>query len=324
MKKSMMKITPIGLAAMLGTLVSAGAIERPKGGNSSEKAEALPPEPQGGILEQTQKPDEKVAEKVAFLGVGGIEISEVLKHQLELENGLQLTQVSPNSPAGLAGLAEHDIIVAVEDATLSDQDSLRASLAKFKPGDEVTLKLVRRGKLIEQEVTLGEIEASQDAQALIPDQARDLNQLLRDQLGKQLGGFDNEQLRKQLLQEMERAFGPNGGKDLLEFKLDLNGGNLLGGADKQLGFKGIGKMRFQDNEGSVEMDQSNGARELTIRDREGKVLFSGPYDSEIDKEALPEEFRDRVERLLGSGGNGGFQLKMRNFAPKAKEDKKAE
>jgi serine protease Do len=320
MKKSAMKITQVGLAALLGTLVSAGAIERPKG----EEAQTLPPEPQGGVLEDSEKPVEKAVEKIAFLGVGGIEASNVLKHQLELEHGLQLTQVSPNSPAGLVGLAEHDIIVSVEEIPLTDQDSLRKSLTGFKPGDEVTLKLVRRGKVIEQEVTLGESEAMQDAQALMPDQARDLNQLLRNQLGKQLGGFDNEQLREQLLQEMERAFGPNGGKDILEFKLDLNGGNLLNGNDKQLGFKGIGKMRFQDNEGSVEMDQSDGERELTIRDQEGKLLFSGPYDNEIDKEALPEEYRDRVERLLGSGENGGFQLKMRNFAPKAKEEKKAE
>ena len=318
-----MKITQISLAALLGTLLSAGAIERPKGENS-EKAQALPAEPQGGVLEDSERPAEKAAAKIAFLGVGGIEASEVLKHQLELANGLQLTQVAPNSPAGLAGLAEHDILVSVEGMPLTDQDSLRQSLTNLKPGDEVTLKLVRRGKVIEQEVALGEIQALQDAQALIPDQARDLNRLLRDQLGNQLGGFDNEQLRKQLLQEMERAFGPNGGKDILEFKLDFNGGNLLNGNDKQLGFKGFGKMRFQDNEGSIEMNQSDGTRELTIRDEEGKILFSGPYDNKIDQEALPEEYRERVERFLGSEKNGGFQLRMKNLVPKAQEGKKAE
>jgi len=323
MKKSAMKITQISLAALLGTLLSAGAIERPKGENS-EKAQALPAEPQGGVLEDSERPAEKAAAKIAFLGVGGIEASEVLKHQLELANGLQLTQVAPNSPAGLAGLAEHDILVSVEGMPLTDQDSLRQSLTNLKPGDEVTLKLVRRGKVIEQEVALGEIQALQDAQALIPDQARDLNRLLRDQLGNQLGGFDNEQLRKQLLQEMERAFGPNGGKDILEFKLDFNGGNLLNGNDKQLGFKGFGKMRFQDNEGSIEMNQSDGTRELTIRDEEGKILFSGPYDNKIDQEALPEEYRERVERFLGSEKNGGFQLRMKNLVPKAQEGKKAE
>jgi len=319
-----MKITRIGLAALLGTLVSVGAIERPKGENSSEKTPALPAEPQGGVLEDSEKRAENAVAKVGFLGVGGIEVSAALKSQLELANGLQLTQVAPNSPAGMAGLAEHDIIVSVEEMPLTDQDSLRQSLSNFKPGDEVTLKLVRRGKVIEQEVALGETQALQDAQALIPDQARDLSQLLRDQLGKQLGGFDNEQLRKQLLQEMERAFGPDGGKDILEFKLGLDGGNLLNGDDKQLGFKGFGKMRFQDNEGSIEINQSDGDRELTIHDKEGKLLFSGPYDNESDKEALPEEYRERVERFLGSGGNGGFQLKMKNFVPESQGEKKAE
>ncbi|YCM45903.1 PDZ domain-containing protein [Verrucomicrobiaceae bacterium 227] len=319
-----MKITQIGLAALLGTLVSTSAIERPKGGDSPKEIPTLPAEPQGGVLEGSEKPAEKAAAKIAFLGVGGIEASDALKHQLELESGLLLTQVAPKSPAGMVGLAEHDIIVSVEGMPLTDQDSLRKSLSNFKPGDEVTLKLVRRGKIIEQDVALCECEALPNAQALIPGQARDLNQLLRDHLGKQLGGFDNEQLRNQLLQEMERAFGQNGGKDLLEFKLDLNGGNFQNGDDKQLGFKGFGKMRFQDNEGSIEMNQSEGQRELSIRDADGKLLFSGPYDNEIDKEALPEEYRERVERFLGSEGRGGFRLKMKEMMPRAKEGKKAE
>lgn len=322
MNKPAIRMTRIGLAGLLGAVVTAGAIERPKGQDTEKKkVPDLPAQPQGGILEKPERlpqEDRKQVQKVAFLGVGGVVASEALMHQLELENGLLLTQVAPNSPAGLVGLAKHDILVSLDEMPLTDQDSLRKALANFKPGDEVSLKLVRRGDEIDQKVVLGESQALPRAQALIPDQARNLNDLLRGQLGEQLGGFGDEQLRKQLLQQLERAFGPNGGNGIREFKLELNGDDLLNGNDPQLGFKGFGSMRLEDAEGSIEMKNSNGQQELTILDPDGKLLFSGPYDTDIDKEAVPEEYRERVERLLGTQGNGGFQLKI---APPAREKK---
>lgn len=303
------------------------AIERPKGeqdpkvGPPIEKSPALPPEPQGGILKGSEIPTEDLRgesqpvpdEKVAFLGVGGIEADEALKHQLELKNGLLLTQIDPNSPAGLAGLAEYDVIESVDGTPLTDQDSLRHVLSKHAPGDEVNLKIIRRGENIEQKIALGESQTVPNIQGLIPEQTRDLNRLLRDRIGQQLGGFDNEQLRRQLLEEMERAFGPDGGKDILEFKLDLNGGNLFDGAEKKLGLHGTGSMRLQDNEGFIELKMSNGSQELTIRDLDGNTLFTGPYDSDIDKEAVPEMYRERVRGLVGNDGKTEFRLKMGNL-----------
>ena len=203
-----MKITTIGLTALVGTFASLSAIERPTGEKVKEEIPAKPVEPQGGILGDHEGFDELEGltlknlvipqEKVAYLGVGGQESSETLLMHLNLESGLLLTTVDPTSPAGLAGLNEHDVIVEVDGTKLTDQDSLRAALADVKPGDGVLLKLIRRGKSIEQKVTLGEAPARRNIQplALVPNQAADMNRLLNEQLGNALGGSEMPSFRR--------------------------------------------------------------------------------------------------------------------------------
>jgi hypothetical protein len=93
--------------------------------------------------------------------------------------------------------------------------------------------------------------------------------------------------------------------------------------DLKMGFQGIGSMKFVDEEGSIEMKMTDGQRELTIRDKQGKLLFEGPYDNDIDKAAVPEEYRGRVQRLDNSGNGNGFHLKLngRDLLQKRKEGK---
>ncbi|MFT6178923.1 MAG: membrane-associated protease RseP (regulator of RpoE activity) [Akkermansiaceae bacterium] len=319
MKYALIKITTIGLTALVGTFASLSAIERPTGEKVKEEIPAKPVEPQGGILGDHEGFDELEGltlknlvipqEKVAYLGVGGQESSETLLMHLNLESGLLLTTVDPTSPAGLAGLNEHDVIVEVDGTKLTDQDSLRAALAEVKPGDGVLLKLIRRGKSIEQKVTLGEAPARRNIQplALVPNQAADMNRLLNEQLGNALGGFGNAELQKEMMEQLEKALGDRGA-GFQQLRLDL-GANMRNGEDMKMGIKGFGSVRLEDEEGSIEMKTKNGQRELAIRDKEGKLLFEGPYDSEIDKAAVPEDYRERVERL-DMGNKGSFRLEL--------------
>ncbi len=331
MKNPTMKITTIGFTALLGSLLGLSAIERPGGEKETRKT---PPEPQGGVLGNGRKAEKADAaknapkpmpvEKVAYLGVGGESSSDALLMHLDLDGGLLLNTVDPASPAGLSGLKEFDIIVAVDEARLTDQDSLRAAIASAKPGDEVTLKLIRRGKAIEQKVTLGEAPAVRNIRplAIIPNQAADMNRLLNRQLGNALGGLGDDRLQAELMDQLEKALGKDGA-EFKQFRFNL-GGDLLDGQEKKMGFRGIGSMRFEDGEGSIEMKMSEGQRELKIRDKEGKLLFEGPYDNEIDKAAVPEEYRERVERLDMGGKGNNFRLKLNGgdlFEKRKKEEK---
>jgi serine protease Do len=319
------KIKIIALAALFGPFLDLSAIERPDGGGSNEK---IPAQPKGGILREDQKGgvDAKVApkpipvNKIAYLGVRGDESSEALRSHLELEGGLLLSTVKLTSPAGLAGLKRLDVIVSVDGKSLTDQDSLRNVITSYNPGDEVTLKIVRRGKEIEQKVTLGEAPEIQDLplQAIIPNPAADMNRLLNQQLENALGGLGDDKLQKEMMKQLEKALG-NDGAGFKQFKFNL-GGNMLEENDLKLGFRGIGSMKFVDEEGSIEMKMTDGHRELSIRDKEGKLLFEGPYDNDIDKAAVPEEYRERVERIDSSGDENGFRLRFNgNFLQEQRE-----
>ena len=61
-------------------------------------------------------------------------------------------------------------------------------------------------------------------------------------------------------------------------------------------------------------------RTVVVKDREGNVLFEGPYNTDEEKKAVPAEMRERVEKLdMGDGGNG-FRFNFRAF-PEPKGDK---
>ncbi|MCA9326934.1 PDZ domain-containing protein, partial [Candidatus Saccharibacteria bacterium] len=58
-------------------------------------------------------------------------------------------------PADKAGLKEGDVITKVDGTAIDEKNSLLAALGSHKPGDTVTLTVVRDGKTITVEVTLG-------------------------------------------------------------------------------------------------------------------------------------------------------------------------
>ena len=62
--------------------------------------------------------------------------------------------VVPGSPADKAGLRENDIIVSIDDRVIKAGQSLATLLARYKPGDVITLKVYRAGKRIDLQVTL--------------------------------------------------------------------------------------------------------------------------------------------------------------------------
>jgi hypothetical protein len=70
-----------------------------------------------------------------------------------------------------------------------------------------------------------------------------------------------------------------------------------------------------DEQGSIELKSTDGSKEVTIRDKENNITWTGPWDTEQDRAAAPDDVRQRVERLnldtriQGNGIHlrGGFQ-----------------
>ncbi|MFN8514903.1 MAG: trypsin-like peptidase domain-containing protein [Chloroflexia bacterium] len=77
-------------------------------------------------------------------------------YNLPREDGVILVTIVANTPAQKAGLQKDDIIFAVNDQAVRDGTEFQKALAKFKPGDTITLKVNRGGKEMAVQVTLAE------------------------------------------------------------------------------------------------------------------------------------------------------------------------
>lgn len=306
------------------------AIERP-----GDTKESVPEEPRGGVLgekaplpkeiKKREMPERTAPvpdEKIAYLGVSGAEVSTALKMHLEIETGLLLSTVDPTSPAGLSGLKENDIILTVGDKKIDGQDSLRQAILAHNPGDEVVLALLRRGKSLEQQITLGEAPAVRNIppSALIPDRTAEMNRLMNRLPDFQLDGLGGQDLHREMMEHLQRALGDRRGSGMKQLRLELNND----GHGPGQGIQKFGSVRLEDDQGSVEMKMEGEERTVIIRDLEGKQLFKGPYTTDEDKAAVPKEYRERVERLDAGKGRMGLSLNFGGFLPRESDQEKGE
>ena len=70
--------------------------------------------------------------------------------------GIVVSQVVPGSPAEQAGIQSNDIITKVNDQAVDADHPLSSLLVKNRPGDKVRLTLIRSGKEMTVDVTLGQ------------------------------------------------------------------------------------------------------------------------------------------------------------------------
>jgi peptidase M28-like protein/PDZ domain-containing protein len=87
-------------------------------------------------------------------GTGGTYLGSVPDFS-PVERGVKLSGVTPGSPADKAGVRAGDIIVGMAKLEVADLQGLTDALRAHKPGDTVPLLLIRDGKPLTLEVTLG-------------------------------------------------------------------------------------------------------------------------------------------------------------------------
>jgi serine protease Do len=91
---------------------------------------------------------EKADGQKAYLGVKGSGENSNCK----------IVEVVPGSPADKAGLREDDVITRLSGEPIDDFDDLKSEISKYKPGDQVTLRVRRGGKSFTVKVVLGKLE----------------------------------------------------------------------------------------------------------------------------------------------------------------------
>src|SRR5215831_10025380 len=279
--KSVFTITIIALLPLAGFAQTPPAPPQPP-------QPARPPHPPGMPGHHEKGP--KVP--VTYLGVETSQVPAVVSEQLGLGKGLGLVvdYVEPNSPAAAAGVQQNDILKMLNDQILIEPSQLRKLLQTFPDGTEVTLTVLRKGQEQKFTAKLAKKEVPQ-RHSLVPggnhdwhwdfDETGDLGdqmQDLKEQLKEQLGDAQRGIIRGAVMQAHEAA---RRAKDDARRAAD--------------------ELRiFSEDNGELKLENVDGKKLLTAKDRQGKLLFSGPVETEEDLAKVPADVRERYEKLQQS------------------------
>ena len=83
------------------------------------------------------------------------DVIQYLDTNVKFEKGIYVAQITPKGAADGSELEEKDIIVSIDDKELNTMNDLREYIYTKKPGDQVTLKIIRKKITKNINITLG-------------------------------------------------------------------------------------------------------------------------------------------------------------------------
>ncbi len=140
----------------------------------------------------------------AYLGVGIVEITEELASEKGIEemSGVYIMNVDKNGGANAAGIKEGDILLSVNDMNVNSNSQLIGVISQYRPGDKVMVKLQRKGEMLIKEVTLKNLDGTEE-------------------MHKEADGFYNDELGvklQPLSPSLKNELGINHGLRIIEVK----------------------------------------------------------------------------------------------------------
>ena len=96
----------------------------------------------------------------AWLGIEGSDLDGATAHDLQLEGGALLKRVFDQSPADSAGLSARDVVVRMDGKPVVNMNTLVVALRGHRPGDVVTVEVIRDKQRTTKSVTLAERPAN--------------------------------------------------------------------------------------------------------------------------------------------------------------------
>jgi len=304
-KNKTMKIKSIVTIAAIALLPISGFAQTPPA-PPEPPAPPHPPGPPGAPGHHHEK-GPKVP--VTYLGVETSQVPDVVSEQLGLAKGLGLVveYVESNSPAASAGVQQNDILKMLNDQILIEPSQLRKLLQTFPEGTEVTLTILRKGKEQKLTIKLAKKEVPQ-RHSMIPggnhdwhwdfDETGDLGEQmkeLKEQLKEQLGDTRGI-VRGAVIQAHEAA--RHAREDARRAAREIHILSRDNGALRATSIDlGNAQIVFSDDKGELKLENVDGKKLLTVKGPQGKLVFSGPVETQEDIDKLPADVRDRYEKL---------------------------
>jgi hypothetical protein len=206
--------------------------------------------------------------RATYLGVEVAEIPAVLAAQLKLPEGqgLVVNFVQPESPAAQAGLQRHDVLTKLDNQILIDGRQLSVLVRGYEDGAEITLTRLRAGT--EGQVTVALASREMPVTRLFET------------------GFQHSMPY------------PSGEYNRFYFNGARAASALPGTPSRVMIFRPKTNVVYTGDDGSsLELIVDDERQMLKARDASGKVIFDGPVTTSEEREALPDELREQLEKL---------------------------
>ncbi len=115
--------------------------------------------PSNKVREVTSELIEQGRVSRPWMGVNITNVSpmDAQRYELEVEEGVLVTEIVPNSPAEAAGMEPLDVILAIEDTDIREAGELQHSIYERSIGQTIEVTLLRENEEIVLSVTLEEM-----------------------------------------------------------------------------------------------------------------------------------------------------------------------
>lgn len=273
--------------------------------------------------------DDAVLAQKPFLGVEVSPVSRALRHHLELEDevGLTVSYVVPGSSAEKAGLERYDILVYFNDQLIINNSQFSALLRRSSPGDPFRLKVLRKGEEVALEGSMGS--------RLDQKRARESDNAGLDRALEKLEHIEVERVMGVASDAYEKAMEAiNEAK--VEFMEDEEWREHLRHAQDVIRERvrhievprapraprppdgpgsvmslGNSNIVLNDDEGTLILKTEQGNMSLTAIDSEGRLLFTGPLNTEEERGRVPAPVLERLSKMeiIRIDADGTFEVK---------------
>ncbi len=142
----------------LGEVIGVNTVIYTENGGSIGLGFAVPAEKTQRIIAELRENGR--VDRSYYTGISLVEITDDIAEALDFEDtrGVLVAEVDSNSPAEKAGLMPYDLITAIQDELITDQEDYVARMYDFRPGDTITYHILRDNRELELSLQIGRTE----------------------------------------------------------------------------------------------------------------------------------------------------------------------